>query len=59
MEFNVTVYNTDGSATVGSTIGEYYSILIAYYYYNGMTNMLQEEVLIMLLDHILSHFLLG
>jgi len=27
-------------------------------YYNGMANMLQEEVLIIILDHILSHFLL-
>ena len=30
MEFNVTVTNTDGSATGGSTIGEYCSILINY-----------------------------
>ena len=30
MEFNVTVFNTDGSATGGSTIGEYCSILINY-----------------------------
>ena len=28
MQFNVTVFNTDGSATGGSTIGEYCSILI-------------------------------
>ena len=30
MDFNVTVFNTDGSATGGSTIGEYCSILINY-----------------------------
>ncbi len=30
MEFNVTVTNTDGSATGGSTIGEYCSILTNY-----------------------------
>ena len=30
MEFNVTVFNTDESATGGSTIGEYYSILISH-----------------------------
>ena len=29
-EFNVTVFNTDLSATGGSTIGEYCSILINY-----------------------------
>ena len=28
MDFNVTVFNTDGSATGGSTIGECCSILI-------------------------------
>ena len=56
MEFTVQVTNTDGSATGGSTIGEYCSILINYYYYNDMTNMLQEEALIMFLDHTLSHF---
>ena len=55
MEFSITVFNIDGSATGGSTIGEYCSILINY---NGMTNMLQEKVLIMFLDHTLSHFLL-
>ena len=49
-DFNVTVTNTDGSAT-----GEYCSILINY---SGMTNMLQEEVLIMALDHTLSQSLL-
>ena len=43
----VQVFNTDGTAT-----GEYCSIL------NGMTNMLQEEVRIILLDHTVSHFLL-
>ena len=58
MEINVTVFNTDGTATGGSTIGEYCSIMINYYYYNGMTNMLQEKVLIMFLDHTMSHFLL-
>ena len=30
MAFNVTVFTTDGSATGGSTIGEYCSILINY-----------------------------
>ena len=30
MDFNVTVINTDGTATGGSTIGEYCSILINY-----------------------------
>ena len=30
MEFNVTVLNTDGTATGRSTIGEYCSILINY-----------------------------
>ena len=30
MEFNVTVLNTDVTATGGSTIGEYCSILINY-----------------------------
>ena len=30
MAFNVTVFNTDGSATGGSPIGEYCSILINY-----------------------------
>ena len=30
MDFNVTVNNTDGTATGGSTIGEYCSILINY-----------------------------
>ena len=30
MEFNVTVYSDDGTATDGSTIGEYCSILINY-----------------------------
>ena len=30
MEFNVTVFSTDGTATGGSTIGEYCSILINY-----------------------------
>ena len=30
IEFNVTVTNTDGSATGGSTIDEYCSILIDY-----------------------------
>ena len=51
--FNVTVTSTDGSAT-----GEYCSILSNYLFYNGMANMLQEEVLIMALDHTRSHFLL-
>ena len=58
MKFNVTVSSTDGTATGGSTMGEYCSILINYQYYNGMTNMLQEKVLIMFLDHIMSQFLL-
>ena len=49
-DFTVQVTNTDGSST-----GEYCSILINY---NGMTNMLQEEVWIILLDHTLLHFLL-
>ena len=49
-DITVQVLNTDGTTT-----GEYCSILINY---NGMTNMLQEEVLIMVLDHTLSHFLL-
>ena len=52
-DITVQVTNTDGSAT-----GEYCSILINYEYYNGMTNMLKEEVWIILLDHTLSHFLL-
>ena len=30
MDFNVTVFNTDGTATGGSTIGEYCSIMINY-----------------------------
>ena len=30
MEFSVTVFNTDGSATGGSSIGECYSVLIIY-----------------------------
>ena len=30
MDFNVTVFTTDGTATGGSTIGEYCSILINY-----------------------------
>ena len=37
------VISTDGLA-----IGEYYGILIVPGYYNGMTNMLQEEVWIIL-----------
>ena len=49
-DITVQVLNTDGSAT-----GEYCSILINYYHNN---NMLQEEVLIMVLDHSLSYFLL-
>ena len=52
----VEVFNTDGSAT-----GEYYTIFwyqILWWNNNGITNMLQEEVLIMDLDHTLSHFLL-
>ena len=49
-DITVQVFNTDGTAT-----GEYCSILINY---NVITNMLQEEVLIMVLDHTLSHFLL-
>ena len=55
MKFNVTMSNTDGTATGGSTIGEYCSILINY---NGMTNVLQEKVLIIFLDHTMSQFLL-
>ena len=43
----VQVTNTDGTA-----IGEYCSVLINY---NSLTNMLQEEVRIMILDHTLSH----
>ena len=35
----VQVTNTDGSAA-----GEYCNIFINYSYYDGMTNMLQEEV---------------
>ena len=49
-DITVQVLNTDGSAT-----GKHCSILIKYYHNN---NMLQEEVLIMVLDHTLSQFLL-
>ena len=49
-DITVRVTSTDGTAT-----GEYCGILINY---NGMTNMLQEEVWIILLDYTLSHFLL-
>ena len=57
MDFNVTVFNIDASATGGSTIGEPCSILINLCI-NSIINMLQEEVLIMFLDHTLLHFLL-
>ena len=46
----IQVLNSDGSAN-----SEYFSILINYYNNN---NMLQGEVLIMVLDHTVSHFLL-
>ena len=52
-DITVEVYNTDGSA-----IGEYCSILISYNVIGLTDDMLQEEGLIMILDHTQSHFLL-
>ena len=45
-DITVEVYNTDGSA-----IGEYIHILISYSLMGLTHNMLQEEELIMILDH--------
>ena len=52
--FNITVQVTSIDVLA---IGEYCSILTIHCYYNGMTNMLQEDWII-LLEHTLSHFLL-
>ena len=51
IDITLEVYNTDGSAT-----GEYCSISI--HNIMAMTNMLQEEGLIMILDRTQSHSLL-
>ena len=52
-DITVQVTSTDISAS-----GEYCSILINHCYHIGTTNILQEEVRIILLDHTLSDLLL-
>ena len=52
--YNITVQVT---STDISANGEYCSILINHCYHNGITNILQEEMII-LLEHTLSHLLL-
>ena len=54
LSFDITVQVTSIDVLA---IGEYCSILIIHYYYNGMINMLQEDWII-LLEHTLSQFLL-